>query len=311
MGYGSWSDDSFKNISRSHVGKTRDQLFTNTAKRVIDSEMDPMNLGIRESRDSDNHPNSVAIIVALDETGSMGMIPHDIVTERLNHLMSTLVDNKIPDAQVMFLGIGDHPEDRFPLQVGQFESEAELLDKWLRAINLEGCGGGQQMESYLLAWLVAARHTSLDCFEKRGQKGFLFTIGDEASWNKVPSDFLKSRLGYKEAEDVSDVQLLAEAQRQWHIFHIHCQGGHYRDNPKILGYWKKMLGEGLIVLEDHKDICAVIAGKVAVMLGADINQVVQNFDSKTALVVREATKNDLAKVGQDQLTTTGQGIVQL
>jgi hypothetical protein len=88
-----------------------------------------------------------------------------------------------------------------------------MLNHWLSSIYVEGYGGGQDRESYLQAWLVAGRHSSIDCYEKRNQKGFLFTIGDEASWDTLDAIRLKSIMGYNQSENLTDKQLLAEAQK--------------------------------------------------------------------------------------------------
>ena len=37
-------------------------------------------------------------------------------------------------------------------------------------------------ESYELAMYFMARHTALDCHEKRGKRGYLFIIGDEMAY---------------------------------------------------------------------------------------------------------------------------------
>ena len=286
MGYSNWSDDAYTNLSSSkgYAHKSADDIFAKAAS----SDMLPMNLGIRESRDSDIHPESIAVIVALDETGSMGRIPEDIVKNELPTLMNTIIDNGIPHPQVLFCGIGDHISDRSPLQVGQFESGTEELDKWLSSVYLEGNGGGQCMESYLLAWLVAGRHTSIDCFEKRNEKGFLFTIGDEKSWDTLSADKLKDLLGYAQSEELNDKQLLEEAQRLYNVYHIHINEASYRDDPEVLGYWKEMLGERLIVLDDYNAVCETIATLIAVQYGVDMADVTSKFDAKTAGLVTTA-----------------------
>jgi hypothetical protein len=115
------------------------------------------------------------------------------------------------------------------------------------------------MESYTLAWLFAARHTSIDCFEKRKQKDFLFTIGDEAAWDSLQADRLKNLMGYAQTDTVSDRELLEEAQRSYHVFHIHINEASYKDSPVVLGYWRNILGERLIVLEDYNAIAETIA----------------------------------------------------
>lgn len=286
MGYSGWSDDAYKNLttSKSYASKSADDIFSNS----LSSDMNPINLGIRESRDSDAHPESLAVMVFLDETGSMGRIPEAIVKDKLGALMNTIIDNGVEHPQILFGAIGDHISDSSPLQVGQFESGTEELDKWLTQIYLEGYGGGQAMESYLLAWLVAGRHTSIDCFEKRNEKGFLFTIGDEASWDKVDHSFLKEKLGYAEGEDVTDKQLLEEAQRLYNVYHIHINEASYRDDPEVLGYWKDMLGERLIVLNDYNAVCETIATLIAVQHGVDIKDATSKFDDKTKGFVTSA-----------------------
>jgi hypothetical protein len=284
MGYSRWSDDAYTNLSASYATKSADAIFSKSAV----SDMLPVNLAVRESRDSDAHPNSVAIMVFLDDTGSMGRIPEDIIKNELGTLMNTFIDNGVPDPQVLFGAINDHHCIDTPIQVGQFESGTEELDKWLTNVSLQGGGGGQDMESYLLAWIVAGRHTSIDCFEKRNEKGFLFTIGDEKSWDSVNANSLRKIFGYEKAEDVSDAQLLEEAQRLYNVYHIHVNEASYRDDPRVLGYWKKMLGERLIVLNDYHAICATIATLVAVQHGADMSAVTSKFDAHTAGMVTTA-----------------------
>jgi hypothetical protein len=286
MGYSSWSGDAYTNLtsSKGYASKTADAIFS----KSISSDMTPVNLGIRESRDSDAHPTSLAVMVWLDVTGSMGRIPHTIAQEKLGALMNTIIDNGVEHPQILFGAIGDHHCDRSPLQLGQFEAGTEELDKWLTSVYIEGNGGGQNRESYLLAWLVAGRHTSIDCFEKRNEKGFLITIGDEMSWDKLDVDTLKNLLGYAQAEEVTDVQLLEEAQRLYNVYHIHINEASYRDDPKVLGYWKKMLGERLIVLDDYNAVCETIATLIAVQHGVDIAAVTSKFDSKIAGLVTTA-----------------------
>jgi len=281
MGYSGWSDDAYKNLSssKSYATKSADAIFS----KSVNNDMLPMNLTVRESRDSDAHPESLAIMVFLDDTGSMGRIPEDIVKNELPTLMNTIIDNGVLHPQVLFGAINDHNTwVDAPIQLGQFESGTEELDKWLTAVKLQSGGGGQDMESYLLAWLVAGRHTSIDCFEKRNQKGFLFTIGDEKSWGSVSADKLREMFGYKQGEDVTDEQLLEEAQRLYNVYHIHVNEASYKDDPDVLGYWRKMLGERLIVLNDFHAICATIATLIAVQHGADMAAVTSKFDSKIA-----------------------------
>ncbi len=298
MGYSGWSDDAYTNLtsSKKYASKSADEIFAKT----INSDMDPINLGIRESRDSDAHPTSLAVMVFLDVTGSMGRIPHTIAQEKLGALMNTIINNGVEHPQILFGAIGDHRTDKFPLQIGQFEAGTDELDKWLTSVHIEGNGGGQRKESYLLAWLAAGRHTSIDCFEKRNEKGFLFTIGDEASWDSLDVKTLKELLGYAEAQLVTDQQILDEAQRLYNVYHIHINEGSYRDDDEILGYWKRMLGERLIVLNDYNAVCETIATLIAVQHGVDMASVVSKFSASIAGAVSTA----LAVVGATALANT-------
>ncbi|WP_051203536.1 hypothetical protein [Hugenholtzia roseola] len=291
MGYSNWSDDAYSHLKSKRANASRDDIFVNNKKGAASPRMSPLNLKFRESRDSEAHPESLAIGVFLDVTGSMGRIPEVLVREKLGKLMNTLITHGIAHPQLLFGAIGDHISDRHPLQIGQFESGTDELDQWLTEIYIEGGGGGQVMESYTLAWLFAARHTSIDCFEKRRQKGFVFTIGDEAAWDTISTDHLKSLMGYAQADSVTDKELLAEAERTYHVFHIHVNEASYKNDPRVLGYWKNILGERLIILNDHAAIAETIATTVAVIHGIDAKQVLAAFDNKTANTVSEALVN--------------------
>ena len=304
MGYSSWSDDAFNVLKHSRKTKSTASIFTS---KSMAKNMDPKGVTFRESRDSDEHPNTIPVMVFLDVTGSMGRIPEVLVREKLGALMNTLLDHGLDDAQVLFGAIGDHVTDRFPLQIGQFESGTQELDQWLTTTYLEGGGGGQYMESYLLAWLFASRHTSTDAFEKRGQKGFLFTIGDEWTWEGLDEESLKRIMGYTSCEPISHEELLEEAQRMYEVFHIHINEASYRNSPKILNPWRELLGERLIILEDYNAIAETIASTVAVLKGSDLDDVTSSFDSAIAATVSKA----LAKVNGSVSNLPDEGVLKL
>jgi hypothetical protein len=285
MGSTAWSNDAYTHLKKDYSTKSTAQIFTS---QVLDKDMSPKDVKFRESRDSDVHPNSLAIGVFLDETGSMGQIPEILIREKLGALMTTLIAHGVPDAHVLFGGIGDHYSDNSPLQVGQFEAGTDELNKWLTKIYLEGGGGGQNKESYSLAWLFAGRHTSIDCFEKRGEKGFLFTIGDEGVHEKLESATLKEILGYEFTEDVSAEQLLSEAQRMYNVFHLQIVQTSTGRSPAIIESWKRFLGERVIIVDDYNNIAEIIASTVAVVLGADLKNVIAGFDDDTAKKVGNA-----------------------
>src|SRR6185369_14338805 len=117
-------------------------------------------------------------------TGSKGSVPRSLQA-KLPQLLGLLLRKAyVRHPQILFGAIGDATCDRAPLQVGQFESDNRLDDD-LSRILLEGGGGGQQTESYELAMYFMARHTTIDCFDKRGKRGYLFIIGDEMAYGQV------------------------------------------------------------------------------------------------------------------------------
>jgi len=306
MGGGNWSDDAYKHIASSYKSKSIDDIFVNNKKGIVGKDMSPKDIKFRECRDSVDHPNAFGVMVMLDETGSMGAIPEILVRDKLGTLMESLIKHGINDAQILFGAIGDHYSDNSPLQVGQFESGTDELNKWLSSIYLEGNGGGQKRESYSLAWLFAARHTSMDCFERRGTKGLLFSIGDESNHPILEADRLKDLMGYAQAEDITDSAILLEAQRMFHVFHIHVTHGYRGKDNSITDYWKKALGERLIMCDDHNQIAELIASTVAVIHGIDLDTFTKTFDPKTAIDV----KNALAKVTK-YITTKDSGVINL
>lgn len=295
MGYAKWSSDAYRHLRASYANKSRDDIFQSNRNHRMNATVNPYGIGVRESRDSARHPNSLAIGVFLDVTGSMGRIPEQLVRHKLGALMNTLTTHGVQSPHIMFSAIGDHLCDQAPLQAGQFEAGAGELSHGLTNLYLEGGGGGQIQESYLLAWLLAARHTSIDCFEKRGQKGFLFTVGDEASWERLSPDQVQRIMGYRPQYTLDAPTLLREAQRMYHVFHIHINETGYRNHPEVIGFWKSMLGERALILDDHSALAELIAATVAVVNGHSFQQTMADFEPAAAYQVSKALDRDYGR----------------
>jgi len=227
-------------------------------QRSINNAMSPHGVTVRESRDSDEHPNSLAIVIGLDVTGSMGSVPHFLVKDGLPKIMEGIIQAGIPDPQIMFVAVGDSNFDSAPLQVGQFESSDELLDKWLTAVYLEGGGGGNVGESYHLAWYFASKHTSIDCFEKRSQKGFLFTIGDEPVLESISKRHLEGIMGPGQYSDTTANELLAQAMKTYDVFHIHIAETAAGARKETVDGWKQLMGDRLFIADRHEDVSKII-----------------------------------------------------
>ena len=246
-------------------GVMRGSLKDNFKSKAVTREMTTVGLDFRESRDSEEHPASVAIIVALDVTGSMGSVPDHLVKHGLPTMMDEIIKNGLADPQVLFMGIGDHECDRSPLQVGQFESSDELLDKWLMDTYLEGGGGGNRGESYMLAWYFAANHTKIDCLEKRGEKGFLFTIGDEPVLDSVPGTALEVIMGKgsQYGKLYTSAELLKAARESYHVYHIHISETHSGNRKDVQDEWKQIMGDNCIVVQSSDHVSGIISSIVS------------------------------------------------
>lgn len=238
-----------------YASKSASEIFTQNAKRKAHESMNPHGISFRESRDSAVHPNSVPIILGLDVTGSMGHIPYDLIKEGLPKLMGGIIQSGVPDPALLFLGIGDHECDGYPLQIGQFESGDEELDMWLTRTYIESGGGGNAGESYLLAWYFAAFHTRTDAFEKRNQKGLLFTVGDEPCLKTLPASAIREIMGNGQ-QTFKHTELLAEAQKKYEVFHISVL--HSGQAVNADKGWKDLLGQNCLSIEDYRDVPKVI-----------------------------------------------------
>ena len=275
MGGGFYSSES-RSVRSETLGYTTkhvDDIFVQNKKRVIHESMEPKRAVLRESRDSVDHPSSVPIILALDVTGSMGTIPHDLVKEGLPLIMGSIIDGGIPDPQILFLAVGDTKHDHYPLQVGQFESADLELDTWLTRTYIERGGGSNFGESYLLAWYYAAKHTVTDAWEKRNQRGFLFTIGDEPSLSDLPANVIGELMGEPTQQSYTDYQLLEMAREKYNVYHLHIMEG--SAGRESLSYWQNLLGDRCIIVDHHMDvadkIAEIVTGGIKVVLEGGID----------------------------------------
>lgn len=269
MGYTNWSDASYSHFSSARAKKSVDEIFINQIRGKIDPAMDPSGpKRIRESRDSATHPNSNAIIVDFDVTGSMGDVPLFFAKEKLGGLMKLLVSGGyILDPQILFLANGDAYCDEAPLQIGEFESGLEM-DEWLTRIWIEGGGGGQVSESYGITHYWAAKHTEIDCFEKRGKKGYLFTMGDELPHKLMTRDQLNRFIGDTVEKDVTIEEAISMASEKYEVFHIHiADGTSHGHEPRIHEGWKKLLGERALILKEKSAVCELIATTIGMCEG--------------------------------------------
>lgn len=258
MGYGAYSH-------AAHVALTARRAPTESVFRTTGGchpLMQPRG-AVREARDSDDHPDSLGIVFALDVTGSMGAVPQRLATRTLPDFMGVLLDAGVRDPQVCFAAVGHAGQDRAPLQVGQFESTAALIDQWLTMLWLEGGGAGDH-EAYELAMFFAARRMKLDSVEKRGRRGLLFLTGDVRPNPAVSRVQVARILGDELPADLPIRALIEELQRSFEPFFLLAPGV----GRGIERAWRDLLGDRVVRLEHADDTAYVAAGLTALLEGS-------------------------------------------
>lgn len=271
MGSGTFDPAKYVAYTKTTTGKSTHDIY---ASRSLDKDLDPKGV-IRESRDSTDNPNSTPVIVALDVTGSMGMLADVIARQGLGVLFNELLDQKpITDPHVMFMAVGDANCDQAPLQVSQFEADNRIVEQ-LTKIWLEHGGGGNNFESYNLPWYFAARHTVHDSYEKRAKRGYLFTVGDEEAPQTLTKDQIERFVGDTLQDTLSPEAMLKEAQRSYDVFHVMIgEGSHAsRNETQVRNTWSKMLGQRALWLSDHTKLAETVIGAIEMAEGLELAKV--------------------------------------
>lgn len=243
MGGGSWTSKDFASYSTS---RGLDISYDSSGYATIDDKYSTQDLYssnflqdilnpygvIRQCCDSDEHPNTIPVILALDVTGSMGGAA-TAVARKLNEVMTRLYE-QVPDVEFCIMGIGDLDYDAAPIQISQFESDIRIATQ-LDKVYFEGHGGGNGFESYTAAWYMGSRHTDLDCW-KRSQKGLIITMGDEPLNPYLPKKRLAQVTGDNLEADVETSALYNEVIEKFDVYHLAV-----KDRASSYNWYKKEL----------------------------------------------------------------------
>lgn len=310
MGGGKWDTDRYADaVSTRRSTGTADFAYTASAaaKKVAHSALDPKRINSKpfqklESRDSVEHPESNAVLVCFDVTGSNYARAVDAQL-KLPNLM-TLLEKYLTDPQVAVAANDDYNfVGTRAIQISDFESD-NRVDDHIRNIVLVGEGGGNAGESYDLLLYAAARKTVLDCFEKRSRKGYMFMYADEPIFNFVAAGQVKDIFGDDIQGEIPIAEIIEEVRRQYHLFVIWPDGGYKESYTQYV----KLFGEEFVLRSQHPNlICELIAATVGMnedrvsptdvkkdlleigASAADANAVV------TALATVAKSKGDIAK----------------
>lgn len=290
MGMGSWKPEDWSSYRATTAKETVRETFK--ASKLHD-DLNPKNIN-RESRDSSDHPESHAIAIFLDVTGSMGDIAHSIAKTGLGTIVEEIYNRKpVKDPQILCGAVGDSNHDRVPLQVSQFESDMTMVDQ-IRKIYVEGNGGGNNFESYTLPLYFMAAHTSIDCYEKRDKKGYIFTIGDEFPEKTILKDHVKQIIGDDLQSNLTFDQVLTMVGTKYHVFHcIIEQGNHVRRHGRnsVREKWAEHLGQNVIMVSDYTKLAEIIVSVIQVCEGEAVDTVSASWSGDTSLAVSHSLKD--------------------
>lgn len=139
-----------------------------------------------------------------------------------------------------------------PLQVTQFEADIRIVEQLL-----DMCVGFEENRySYdSPVWYFAARHTKIDCYEKRGKKGFLFFIGDEecgGEKNILYRNEIKKIFGDNISSDLSLNEARKPVSKKEVIISI-MQLVNGMDKSTVINHWE----------EDAHDIVSKAISKIS------------------------------------------------
>ena len=273
MGYGSYKAkdwDKLRNSRGINSSSSVNDIFKNSN---VDPKYDPRNINVRESRDSADSPESTPIIIGFDDTGSMGYLAQEIAQNSLNKTVTEIYDkNPVTNPHVMCAAYGN-AGDVGPLQVTQFEADIkiveQLLDLW---IPLRGMGDSGDP----LLWYFAAKHTSIDSWEKRGKKGFLFTIGDDTIKRPIFNDKIYDIFGDSADHMVIEPkEFLEMAQEKYHVFHIITKPL----RADVLDKWLDLLPDGTAIVDadNVKNLYMVIISIMQLVNGMERKEILNQW----------------------------------
>jgi hypothetical protein len=109
-------------------------------------------------------------------------------------------------------------------------------------------------ESYELAM-----YFMVGCFDKRGKRGYLFIIGDELAYPRVDPRQVAAVVGDRPGEQIGLETILAELRRRYVVYFIIPAGGYHSTDERLLRFWRDLLGERVIHLDDPGAVSDTIA----------------------------------------------------
>jgi hypothetical protein len=298
MGSGRWDTDAYTSAtSTRRATGVADFAYSKTAEVIqeVHETLRPERINnkimhILESRDSVDHPESLAVLVTFDVTGSNYARAVE-AQKRLPALMD-LLNKYVTDPQVAIAANDDFEVvGKNCIQISEFESD-NRVDEHIRNTWLVSNGGGNRYESYELLVYLAARKIATDCYEVRGKKGYMFMYADEPFPTSVKKNQVKAVFDDVIQADIPVEDIINEALLKWKIFVMWPAGSSY---THARDQYIKLFGEdSVITLQDPNTICEVVAATVGLHEGqTDTSAIAKDLEAVgvTAGTAHKVTKS--------------------
>ena len=289
MGRGSYNAADWSKLKNSrgiNADSTASDIFSGNQ---VNEKYLPRFITMRESRDSEDSPESTPIIIGFDSTGSMGYLAAEIAKNSLNRTATMILEKRpVTDPHIMCAAFTSPSfMSTYPaMQVTQFEADIRVVEQLLE-FKLDG---GNRYSYDSMVWYFALKHTSIDSYEKRKKKGFIFCIGDEVG-DSGTEEILSS-------EDISNVfnddnargfktrELFEQTSQKYEIFHI-ITGGRTEIS---LGTWEKLVPgrNAVIEAEDIEFLAEVMISIMQLVNGMTKEETISQWSGKAKETVAKA-----------------------
>ena len=298
MGYGSYKAADWEKLKNSRGINNSSSAASLFNKNEFKDIYNPLYINVRESRDSEDSPNSTPIIFGFDVTGSMDYLAVEIAKNSLNKTITELYDKKpVTDPHVMCAAF---TAPRYngdvilagALQVTQFEADIRVVEQLL---DLNVKFGGNRYSYDDLVWYFAANHTDIDCYNKRKKKGYIICIGDEICGADDGSflserDLLKIFGDNKMTGHLNNRQIYDMAAKKYEIFHIVTLMG-WREG-RAFNTWNHFM-PGRVATIDQRDISLlseVITSIMQLSQGANREDVIGQWPEEIRSKIRKSVE---------------------
>ena len=264
MGHGSYSAADWSRLKNSKgisESSTANDIFSGNK---ANEKYLPRFIRVRESRDSEDSPESTPIIIGFDSTGSMGYLAAEIAKNSLNKTATMILEKRpVTDPHIMCAAFTS-PSYNLSMQVTQFEADIRVVEQLLDFV----LAGGNMYSYDALVWYFALKHTSTDCYEKRRKKGFLFCIDDEVGDNGgiviLSGKAIAQTFGDENEKDYKTKELAALVSEKYEVFHI-VTGSR---TEKSLKTWEPLLpGRNAVVEPENIQYLAEVMISLMQMVG--------------------------------------------